>query len=308
MDEIGIIVMLIAVLALVGIIIYFVYTYMKDKDEIDSRITKTSSMVDAEKSDRLSNVKYVVDEVNKVNADILKTMTTSNMIFNTNLGANSKNISKINDELSGFGKIIQFSSNSTVLKLGDLPGVTGGGVNMTLLGQVMSSMGLTGKDLVNHPVILCGGTDTSKNCLKFPDENGNTYLTSLSDGKKITLASDTNVLGAFTTSNLVNICSPTGTNCSTFNAQGDTPKITLKGYTILEGYTVLDGDKGWTAIVGDKYLVGKTQIHKGDMSITSEATLSVPINSLRIDGYAVTMDPNDRTLKVATTLEKTGPL
>ncbi|NDB83606.1 MAG: hypothetical protein EB127_12915 [Alphaproteobacteria bacterium] len=265
MDEIGIIVMLIAVLALVGIIIYFVYTYMKDKDAIDSRITKTSGMVDAEKSDRLSNIKYVVDEVNKVNADILKTMTTSNMVFNTSLSANSKKISTINDELSGFGKIIQFSSNNAVLQMSDLPGVTGGGVNMTLLGQVMSSMGLTGKDLVNHPVILCGGTDTSKNCLKFPDENGNTYLTSLSDGKNITLASPTNVMGAFTTSNLVNICNAKGEKCSTFDTSTATPTITLNGTT----------------------------------NIPTGSTLAIPLASLQIEGKAVTMDAATRTLKVA---------
>lgn len=230
MDEIGIIVMLIAVLALVGVIIYFVYTYMKDKDIIDSRIVKTTNMVDAEKSDRLSNMKYVVDEVNKVNADILKTITTSNIVFNTSLNTNSKNIQTINDELSGFGKIVQFSSNSTVVKMSDLPGVSGG-VNITLLGQVMSSMGLTGKDLVNHPIILCGGTDTSKNCLKFPDENGNTYLTSLSDGKNITLASPTSVLGTFTASNVVKICNVTGEKCSTFDTSTPTPTITLNGTT-----------------------------------------------------------------------------
>ena len=271
MDEIGIIVMLIAVLALVGVIIYFVYIYMKDKDAINSRIIKTSSMVDAEKSDRLSNIKYVVDEVNKVNADILKTNTTSNIVFNTSLSANSKNIKTINDELSGFGKIIQFSSNNAVLQMSDLPGVTGGGVNMTLLGQVMSSMGLTGLDLVNHPVILCGGKDLTKNCLRFPDAQGNVFLSSLSDGKNITLASTTKVLGEFSTSNLVNICSSTGTNCTTFDARGVTPTITLTGDTTLTGNT----------------------------TIPSGSRLSVPLASLQIDGKAVTMDATTRTLKVA---------
>ena len=245
MDTVDMILMLISVISIIGLVAFFVYTYMQDKDATDKRIQKTIDMVTTEKSDRLSNVKYVVDNVNTVNTDIYTTMMTSNQSLNTSLTSNVNMVNSINKNISGFGSIMRFvnTSNQQFMSLGDLPGVAGGGVNVQLLQNVVATMGLTGQNLSTYPVKLCGGTDQN-NCIQFPNAAGDTYLTSMSAGKNIVLDAPTTVKGALATSNVVRICTTDGTKCSTLTQVGTDLKIAppVGGNIILDGNTKMGTD------------------------------------------------------------------
>jgi hypothetical protein len=198
-------------------------------------------MVEAEKSDRLSNIKYVVDEVNSVNKDIYTTLSTSNQTINTSLSSLSTQHNTLKSDLNtykadfntykadlntGFGKWINLSSNTATIKLTELPGAQPGGVDIKLLGNVIATMGMTAVNLTPaKPFKLCNGEgNTTGNCMKFPDADGNTYLTSLTNGGKIVLDAPTkvnnslDVSGMVRTSNMISLCENAGQNCVNISA------------------------------------------------------------------------------------------
>jgi len=235
------ILIILLVLAIIGVVAYFVYAFIQNKEETDKDIKDTIGMVHSEQADRVSNIKYVVDEVNNVNSAIYTAWSTSNAALqsslngqqshigtiNSNIMTINSNVSFINSEWTGFGSIIGFSNSSGALKIQDLPGVTPGGVNINLLGNVVATMGLNGSNLTNFPVTLCGA-DPSR-CIKFPDKvSGDTYLTTLDSTRgKIKLdaatlmTGQTTVNGMFTTSNMVQFCTSPAVGgspvCSSFN-------------------------------------------------------------------------------------------
>ena len=261
MDTIEIVVMLISVLALVGIVIFFVYTYITNKDATDKRITDTEGLVKNEQTNRLSNIKYVVDEVNTVNQSIYNTFSSSNLVMQKTLTSNSNAIVNLDNEFTGFNSILSFSSNNKVLKLTDLPGVPNGGVSTSALTKFVATMGLTGQNVSNYPVTFCGGEGTSTNCIKFPDSDGNTYFTNVTKDGKIIMDAPTivkgtintqsaNIYGQLYSSNVVSFC-PTGVlaggaTCTTFDPKEGTTisapsdkKITLNGNTEMTGKSFL---------------------------------------------------------------------
>ena len=121
MDVLAIIIMIIIVLGLVGVISYFVYVYLQDKDSLTAQINSTNITVANEQSNRLSNIKYVVDQVNTVNSDIATQFSSNLNIHNTkftglnksvtrlqsNVNTNTQNINSIN---TGFGQYIKFGN------------------------------------------------------------------------------------------------------------------------------------------------------------------------------------------------------
>ena len=70
MEGLAIIVMLLALLALIGVLVYIVRDYYVHKETNAADFGKTTSDIAAERTDRLGNLKYVVDQVNTVNDDI----------------------------------------------------------------------------------------------------------------------------------------------------------------------------------------------------------------------------------------------
>jgi hypothetical protein len=254
MDTIEIVVMLISVLALVGIVIFFVYTYITNKDATDKRIADTEGLVKNEQTNRLSNIKYVVDEVNTVNQSIYNTFSSSNLVMQKTLTSNSNAIVNLDNEFTGFNKILSFSNykDGKVMKLTDLPGVPNSGVKASMLTEFIATMGLTGQNLSTYPVNFCEGT----RCIKFPDANGNTYLTNLGKDGSIVMDAPTivknnlstqsvNIYGKLYSSN-VSFCPKNiavgDATCTTFDEiEGPTiaapsgKKIKLNGNTELMG-------------------------------------------------------------------------
>ena len=206
-----IVIIMLVILGLFGIMIYFVYTYSQDKDSIESQISAAISTstkkINNEKSDRLSNIKYVVDQVNSVNSDISTQFTSSNVSFQksikeeqakiianlalqntndktlfgnysnveSNVNLNTQDISHMN---AGFGNYITFGNpaGTNSYNLLNLP--SSPPANMNLMKQVNLVMGLTAQNLnsgIGSNISFCYGPGAT-NCTSFPDSDGNTVI------------------------------------------------------------------------------------------------------------------------------------
>jgi hypothetical protein len=198
MEPGAIIVMILALLALIGVVVFFVYDYLKHKDSNAKDFTDTSTRIDTEKKDRLSNLKFVVDQVNDVNNDIYDTMM-SNV---GRLETSHSNLSGIQSGmLAGLGSFLQFSSNSIdgsshTLNLLDLPGTIN--PNVELMQHVTAMMGLTVKDLdgaTGNTVKFCSKADPTR-CVQIPDDKGDVILKGLVNTGKVVVDSPLSVSGS----------------------------------------------------------------------------------------------------------------
>lgn len=101
-------------LAVVGILSYLVWDYLQFKKDISENVTTSTRTSMNEKSERLSNIKYVVDQVNSVNTDVYNTVA-SNMVVVTN------NTLDLADQTSNIAKNVQnaidFRVNNTNISL-----------------------------------------------------------------------------------------------------------------------------------------------------------------------------------------------
>lgn len=199
MDAVAIIVMLLVVMALTGVVIYFIYDYTRFKDTTKLSINQTDQRVDSEKKDRIANVNTVVGEVNKVHTDMYDTVQTSNMMINSGLKYLDHKQNKLQ---KGFDKAFKFSTPTTLytpsgslinttktLSLSQLPGYATPDLN--LITKVNATMGLTASDLdkSGNKVLMCAKSNPSK-CIRIPDENGNTILRNLDDNGDLVLVND----------------------------------------------------------------------------------------------------------------------
>jgi hypothetical protein len=206
-----IVIIMLVILGLIGVIIYFVYTYLQDKDSIELQISKaistSTTKINNEQADRLANIKYVVDQVNNVNSDIATKFTSSNVEFrksinseqvaitsnlalqnanyntllsdfnsvDSNVNINTNNINHMN---AGFGNYITFGNpaGTNSYNLLNLP--SSPPANMNLMKQVNLVMGLTAQNLnsgIGSNISLCYGPGAT-NCTSFPDSDGNTVI------------------------------------------------------------------------------------------------------------------------------------
>ena len=182
MEGVVLFILLVAIIIITAIIIYFVRDYIQYKTQINTQFSVTQSQVNAEKTDRLANLKYVVDQVNTVHDDIASTLNNESST-QTRL-AEQLDKSQAN-YLSGLNTAFGFTdSTGKNVKLSNLSGTTN--PNTQLLTNVIATMGLTAKDLQpnGNSVQLCSKTDPTK-CIRFPDQNGNTYLTDMGNGSVV---------------------------------------------------------------------------------------------------------------------------
>jgi hypothetical protein len=179
MGTVAFIIILTAIIAIAGVIVYFIRDYVQYKTQVNTQFSVTQSQVNAEKTDRVANLKYVVDQINNVNDSISSTINTS-ADSQTQL---AQQLDKSQGNyLAGLNSIFGFSDfTGDPLTISDLPGSAR--PNLNLLTSVNATMGLTAKDLQpgGNTVKLCSKTDPNK-CIQFPDQNGNTYLTDMGNG------------------------------------------------------------------------------------------------------------------------------
>jgi hypothetical protein len=179
MDAGALIVMILALLALIGVVFFLVYDYLKHKD---SNIKD----FDTEKKDRLSNLKFVVDQVNYVNNDIYDTVMSNVNRLDTSLSNINVTQSGMLDGIDTFLKFSSSNSNGTfAVDLLDLPGAANPDVKLMQHMNVM--MGLTVKDLdgtEGNVVEFCSRADPTR-CVQFPDADGNVVLKGLTTSGKV---------------------------------------------------------------------------------------------------------------------------
>ena len=174
-----------AVLSLIGISIYFYMDMDKHKvaNATDIKMVKTN--ITQEKTDRLGNLAYVIDQVNVINKDIKKTYDEANAAQDvkvTNLGE------KINSVETGFGSLLSVRSGTSAsnIPLSSIASLTN--PNIELIRNISTIGGMTIKNSTpTNQFKICGGTP--EQCIQFPDSAGNIYMTGFGTDANITMAS-----------------------------------------------------------------------------------------------------------------------
>ena len=190
---------LLAILSLIGVSIYFYMDFDKHKIDNKADFKKVETGLSTEKSDRLSNLSFVIDQVNAVNKDIKNTYDSANKAQDTQLTQYGSNISSIHTSLTGmgtsmamfnasltglttkvsgietgFGSLLDIKDGSASVPLSGLSGVAS--PNIDLIKNISVLGGMTIKDVqATKQFKICGGTP--ERCVAFPDAQGNTYLT-----------------------------------------------------------------------------------------------------------------------------------
>ena len=197
MEAISLFIMVLVLLALIGVLIYIIQDYYKYKDATDSAINDTKAKLTEEHTNRLSNLKYVVDQVNTVNDDIYTTFTSNvkdqaSAIYN--VSSNQSHVQTGLDSFLRFRTNESLTGGATQLRIMDFPGV--GNANVDLIKTVSFTAGLTAKDLdassTGSKATFCSKSAPEK-CISFPNADGNTYLTSLAENKEIVLDAPTSI-------------------------------------------------------------------------------------------------------------------
>ena len=192
MDLAALIFMTLCILAIVGVIVYFAIDYSKYKQTVTTDLATEGGKLTDEKVDRMSNVKFVVDQVNGVNNDIYTQVTSNQSQLQTVQSAQTQ-------MLDGLSSFMTFSSNvgggssnatgSTSMALLNLPGT--GNIDVNLIKHVTATMGLTANDLSStSSVKFCSQLDPTR-CIQIPDQNGNLYLTSMTNTPTSSIIMDT---------------------------------------------------------------------------------------------------------------------
>jgi hypothetical protein len=214
MDGLAIIVMLLALLGLIGVLVYVLRDYSVHKESNVSDFSKATSDIAGERTDRLGNLKYIVDQVNTVNDDIYATLAKSAADSSSNVATLTGAQGRL---VSGLDSFVRFTSNESVFagaqtlggqqvpgagafgagapspsfSIMNLPGTSG--ASPQLIQHTSFLSGITARDLragsaataqFCAPSATAGG---APRCIQFPNADGDTYLTPLADGKSILL-------------------------------------------------------------------------------------------------------------------------
>lgn len=199
---IGIILSIFAIVAIIGLSIYFALDIRKHKDANVADLATINTDINNEKEDRLSTLKFVVDQVNKTNLD----MDTA---YTEKLGNLAQADTVLNDKYAkletGFGSIINLvDENGNALPLTGAPAPAGAGSSkVKLMKEVSVVGGMTVNDIrpnergdgVLNAFKACGPANAGgvSKCIEFPNQAGDVYLTAFNDTKSIVLASPTEV-------------------------------------------------------------------------------------------------------------------
>jgi len=174
-----------AVLSLIGISIYFYMEMDKHKADNVTDIKTVKTDITQEKTDRLGNLAYVIDQVNVINKDIKKTYDEANTAQDvkvTNLGQ------KIDSVETGFGSLLSVTSGTSTsnIPLSSIASLTN--PNIQLIRNISAIGGMTIKNSApTNQFKICGGTP--EQCIQFPDSAGNIYMTGFGTSANITMAS-----------------------------------------------------------------------------------------------------------------------
>lgn len=184
-------IIVILILLILGAGGYFAYDYVKYKASLEDQLATTqkniqtnqSALVDEQKK-RLSNMKYVVDQINTTNEDIYNT-------FSSNVTDTRAATTTLNEQqakiLNGLGSVMRFSAGASVtggtasnIDLLSLPGSPT--ANIELLRRVNTINGMDFNQLKKESgVKFCGQAlnGAGARCIELPRPDGKTVFTNL---------------------------------------------------------------------------------------------------------------------------------
>jgi hypothetical protein len=307
---IEIIIMIILVLGIIGFTVYFFIDYYNHKKDNTKSFDTVDTNLKAEKTDRLGNLKYVVDQVNKTNetmdADYLKRFDT----IEDNV---ESHINKYNAFESGFGSIIRTrnaSSNVTlqVTQLANLPAT-----DVDLIKHVSFLSGATIKDLVADPANpnqrfkVCGAGSTGR-CIELPNSEGDTYLTSLDGTKSIVFDAPVKAYNSIDLYNNVG----TGTTAS--------PTMSLRsGINNSTHFDLaMDGSMVVKSMLEDNTTAELLKVDKASTTVKNNLVIengTVGIGTIRYNNEGIVIEPGvgknviiNGNIKVIGNVESTNPV
>lgn len=214
MEFAAIITMILVLLALCGVLGYLVWDYLQFKEDVKKDVTTSTQNVTKEKTERLSSIKYVVDQVNTVNTDIYNSMTSNIGNIKTRIDTVEGNNNAL---VQGIESVFSMNVNGVSRDITDIP--AGVRPNLDLIANVTALSGMNIRQLSsNVSTQFCNGT----RCIKFPDSQGDTYITGLYTNSKIMLDGETWINGKASIANqstLLADISAIGTNDTLVRSQ-----------------------------------------------------------------------------------------
>lgn len=194
--------LLLIIIAVIAACVYFYIDFTKHKESNVSDFEKVRTDVVSEQETRTSNIASIVQQVNDVNY----------MMDTENKEAIAKIDETVNDVVSkyttfetGFGSIIKTTDAITgeQVPLREITSSTPVDVqffkHVNMLGG-MSINELSRND--NKRVRACGSGSDATRCIEFPNDIGDTYITSLTSGGKIIAGAPLKTQGIDVTGNI----------------------------------------------------------------------------------------------------------
>lgn len=210
---------LVAVVAAIIISTLFYQRYTDEQTKQNADIVATSKSISEESNQRMAEVKYVVDEVNQVNADIHKSIRDKETRIQSVEAKATNNVSAW-DKFFAWTTQEQSASGTSVLNA--LPAGT---VDLQLLKHVTAINGMTILDVDNaansaksFKVCSPASSTGTRNCVEIPDSNGDTVLKPLVNSRSVVLQGDTQLKGLTTANNVLKFKAATGEDVATIQA------------------------------------------------------------------------------------------
>jgi hypothetical protein len=249
MDFLSAVLLILLLVALAVGVVYFLKDYYEYRKGLDTHLTDVDTGLSNTSS--LGNLKYVVDQANTSFNQIGSSLYGFSNATNTSLTSltNQQNTFGSNQDVfaKNFNTAFKFTNTienpltdkPSTYDVFNFPGV--GTVDTRLIQHVTAVGGFTARDLTktgNNQVKICG-TGTGAKCIKFPDADGNTYLTALNptpvSGVTPSVVLDGNVsIGNGTGNLLVNV--PTNTTPVRIQVNGvDVFAIDKNGNVAMKG-------------------------------------------------------------------------
>lgn len=298
---IELILIIVVILAVVGFSIFAWTDYDKHKTSNIVDFGKVDANLKEEKETRLSNLKFVVDQVNKTNEDMDTT-------YGKKFEEVDASINKYKAFESGFGSLItaRNRSSNVDIPLTNLATVPATDINM--IKHVSFLGGATIKDLqmaADKPDMrlkVCGTGDKPA-CIELPNADGDTYLTSLVSGKGIVFDAPVKNYGSFGLYS---------------TASKEVPTMTLQAATAEQANFVMGANGVMSIRTNETTPTELMQINKSNTTIKNtiklqnssgkEATLAVNADGdLTIIANRVRVNGVEVPAVVATNTETTAP-
>jgi hypothetical protein len=193
MESAGGFILIVLILLILGAGGYFAYDYIKYKQDLEDQLETTKKNVQAnqnalvdEQKKRLSNLKYVVDQINTTNEDIYNTFTSN--VKDTRTATTSLDTRQA-QIIASLGSFMRFSTGggaggaaSSNVDILNLPGTPT--ANMELLRRVSTIHGMNFNELKQDTTVkFCGQAlnGAAARCIQLPRTDGKTVFTNLVD-------------------------------------------------------------------------------------------------------------------------------